>query len=87
MTKISELLKRTKEANERYEKEKQEHQEPMKAKEKEKETQMKEQTKMKESSAKNVAAVSFVTIKTECGHVTTVEQVANITKGDESETA
>ena len=45
----------------------------MKAKEKEEERQMKEQTKMKESSAKNVAAVSSVTVKTECGHVTIVE--------------
>ena len=54
--------------------------------EKEEERQMKEQTKMKESSTKNVAAVSSVTVKTECGRITTVERVANITKGNESET-
>ena len=68
--KIAKLLKRTKEVNEKCEKEKWEC---MKAKGKEKERQMKEQTKMKESPAKNVAAVSSVTIKTKCGCVTTVE--------------
>ena len=80
-------MKRTKEANEKYEKEKWEHQEWMKAKEQEKERQMKEQVKMKGSPAKNVAAVSSVTVKTEHGCITIVEQVADIMKGDKSETA
>ena len=48
---------------------------------------MEEQAKMIESPAKNVAAVSSVIIKTRCGHVTMVECVADIMKGDESETA
>ena len=73
--------------NKKYEKEKQEHQKCMKTKEKEKEKQMEEQTKKKESPTKKVTAVSSVTVRTERGHVTTVEQVANVTKGDESETA
>ena len=71
--KIAKLLKRTKEVNEKYEKEKWGHQECMKAKEKEKERQMEEQAKMIELPAKNIAAVSSVTVKTECGHITTVE--------------
>ena len=80
-------MKKTKQVNKKYEKEKWEHQAHMKAKEKEKERQMEEQTEMKESPAKNVAALSSITVKTEHGHITTVEQVTDITKGDKSETA
>ena len=80
-------MKNTKEVNKKYEKEKQEHQECIKAKEKEKKRQIEEQTEMKELPAKNVAAVSSVSIKTKHGHITTAERVANTTKGDESETA
>ena len=51
-----------KEMNEKYEREKQEHQECMKAKEKEKERQMEERARMKESSTENVATVLSVII-------------------------
>ena len=62
--KIVELLRKTKEMNEKYERKKWEHQEHMKAKEKEKEKQMEERARMKESSSENVATVSSVIVRT-----------------------
>ena len=80
---IAKLLRKTKEKNIEYEKNKWEQQEQMKAKEKEKKRQMEEQAEVTELPVKSVATSSSVTIKTEQGHTITVEHVADITKGDE----
>ena len=71
--KITKLLKITQEMNAKYERDKWEHQECMKAKEKEKERQMEEQAKMTESTTENIAPASSVTVKTEQGCITTIE--------------
>ena len=84
--KIAELLRKTKEKNEEYEKNKWERQEQMKAKEKEKKRQMDEQAEVMELPVKTVATSSSVTIKTKHGHMITVEHVVDIAKGNELRT-